>query len=356
MAVLVPIMSIVLALILGGIMLALAGANPFETYKAMVEGAFGTRYAISETLVKAIPLMLTGLGVSIAFRMLFWNIGAEGQLAMGAFAAAGVALFVSDKVPSWSVLPLVMLAGFAAGAAWGFIPAALKARLGVNEIITTLMMNYIAILWIQYLFYGPWKDPKGFGFPGTAEFPDAAWLPRFFGTRVHLGLIIAIVAAFLIWLVLSRTKWGYEIRVIGENRTAARYAGISTSRNIVLVMLVSAGLAGLAGMAEVAGISHRLQQGITVGYGYTAIIVAWLAKLNPWGVLLVSVLMAGLLVGGDQIQISMGLPASVALVLQGIILFLVLGGEILTQYRLKLDRPARTRVAPQPSGTEGAAS
>jgi general nucleoside transport system permease protein len=356
MAILVPILSLVLALIMGGIMLALAGANPFTTYRAMLEGAFGSRYAVSETFVKAIPLMLTGLGVSIAFRMLFWNIGAEGQLAMGAFAAAGVALFVSDKVPAWSVLPLVMLAGFAAGAAWGFIPAALKARLGVNEIITTLMMNYIAILWIQYLFYGPWKDPRGFGFPGTAEFPEAAWLPRFFGTRVHLGLVIAIVAAFIIWLVLSRTKWGYEIRVIGENRNAARYAGISTSRNIIFVMLLSAGLAGLAGMAEVAGISHRLQQGITVGYGYTAIIVAWLAKLNPWAVLLVSVLMAGLLVGGDQIQISMGLPASVALVLQGIILFLVLGGEILTQYRLKVDRSARTRVATQPSGTEGAAS
>jgi general nucleoside transport system permease protein len=352
-AILVPILSLVVAFILGGILLAIAGANPFETYKAMAVGAFGSRYSVSETFVKAIPLMLTGLGVSIAFRMLFWNIGAEGQLAMGAFAAAGFALFVADKVPTWLVLPLVIVAGFVAGALWGLLPAVLKAFVGVNEIITTLMMNYIAILWIEHLFYGPWKDPQGFGFPGTAEFPAAAWLPRFAGTRVHFGLILAVVAAFLIWLVLTRTKWGYEIRVIGENPNAAKYAGISAARNILLIMILSGGLAGLAGMAEVAGISHRLQKGVTVGYGYTAIIVAWLAKLNPWAVLVVSVLLAGLLVGGDQIQISMGLPASVALVLQGIILFLVLGGEILTQYRIRVDRPAR---APAPRTSEGARS
>jgi len=344
-AILVPVVSLVLALVLGGILLALAGANPFVTYKAMLLGAFGTRYAISETLVKAIPLMLTGLGVSIAFRMLFWNIGAEGQLAMGGFAAAGFALFVAPSLPPWLGLPGVILAGFVAGAFWGLIPAALKAYVGVNEIITTLMMNYIAILWVEYLFYGPWKDPKGFGFPGTAEFPDFTWLPRFFGTRVHLGLVIAVIAAIVLWIILSRTKWGYEIRVIGENPNAARYAGINRARNILLVMMLSAGLAGLAGMGEVAGISHRLQKGLTVGYGYTAIIVAWLGKLNPWAVLLVAVLLAGLLVGGDQIQISMGLPAAVALVLQGIILFLVLGGEIFTQYRLRIERPSKTRLA-----------
>lgn len=343
-AILVPVVSLVLALILGGILLALAGANPFSTYKAMLVGAFGSRYAVSETLVKAIPLMLTGLGVSIAFRMLFWNIGAEGQLAMGGFASAGFALFVAPSLPEWLGLPGVILAGFVAGAIWGVIPAALKAYVGVNEIITTLMMNYIAILWVEHLFYGPWKDPKGFGFPGTAEFAEFTWLPRFFNTRVHLGIVIAIIAAIALWIILSRTKWGYEIRVIGENPTAARYAGINRARNVLLVMLLSAGLAGLAGMGEVAGISHRLQKGLTVGYGYTAIIVAWLGKLNPWAVLLVAVLMAGLLVGGDQIQISMGLPASVALVLQGIILFLVLGGEIFTQYRLRIDRPSKTRL------------
>ena len=336
-ALLVPIVSIILALVFGGILLKLAGADPWETYKAMATGAFGAKYSISETLVKAIPLMLTGLAVAIAFRMLFWNIGAEGQLAVGGIAAAGVALFWADKLPAPVVLPAMLVAGFAAGAVWGLIPAALKAYLDVNEIITTLMMNYIAILMVNYLYTGPWKDPQGYGFPGSAQFPDAARLPRLTG-RVHLGIIFAVVAALLIWIVLDRTRWGYEIRVIGENPRAARYAGMSIARNILLVMLLSGGLAGIAGMSEVAGISHRLQKGLTVGYGYTAIIVAWLAKLNPWGVLLVAVLLAGLLVGGDQIQISMGLPASVALVLQGAILFFVLGGEIFTQYRVRLVR------------------
>ncbi|MCX7707392.1 MAG: ABC transporter permease, partial [Anaerolineae bacterium] len=249
-ALLVPIVSLVLAFVLGGILLALAGANPITTYKAMLLGAFGSRYAVSETLVKAIPLMLTGLGVAIAFRMLFWNIGAEGQLTMGGFAAAGFALFVAPKLPPWLGLPGVIVAGFLAGAVWGVIPAALKAFIGVNEIITTLMMNYIAVLWVEHLFYGPWKDPKGYGFPGTAEFPEYTWLPRFFGTRVHLGIVLAIVAAVVLWVILSRTKWGYEIRVIGENPTAARYAGINWARNILLVMILSAGLAGLAGLGE----------------------------------------------------------------------------------------------------------
>ncbi|MFQ5858600.1 MAG: ABC transporter permease, partial [Anaerolineae bacterium] len=312
-ALLVPVVSIVLALVFGGILLTVAGADPWETYKAMAVGAFGARYSISETLVKAIPLMLTGLAVAIAFRMLFWNIGAEGQLAMGGIAAAGAGLFWAEKLPAPLVLPAMLLAGFAAGGVWGLIPAALKAYLGVNEIITTLMMNYIAILAVDHLYVGPWKDPQGYGFPGTAQFAKVAWLPRLTG-RVHLGIVFAVVAALFIWIVLDRTRWGYEIRVIGENPRAARYAGISIVRNILLVMLLSGGLAGVAGMSEVAGISHRLQQGLTVGYGYTAIIVAWLAKLNPWGVLLVAVLLAGLLVGGDQIQISMGLPAAVALV------------------------------------------
>jgi general nucleoside transport system permease protein len=352
--ILVPILSIVLALAVGGVLLWLVGVNPIETYRAMVNGAFGSAYAISETLVRATPLMLTGLAVSVAFRMLFWNIGAEGQLAMGAFAASGVALFVPEAVPgisAWVLLPLMIVAGFIGGALWGLIPAMLKAFLSVNEIITSLMLNYVAILWIQYLYYGPWRDPLGFGFPGTAEFARIAWLPRLRDTplladlfttgRLHWGLPLAIVAAFVVWLIIDRTRWGYEIKIIGENPRAARYAGISIVRNILLVMILSGGLAGLAGYVQVAGISHRLQQGIVIGDGYTAIIIAWLARLNPFGVLIVAVLMAGLFVGGDQIQITMRLPAAVALVLQGLILFFVLGANFFTQYRLRwTSRPA----------------
>ncbi len=332
---LVPVISLVLALLSGSVLLLIAGADPLTTYKAMLLGAFGSRYAISETMVKAIPLMLCGLAVSIAFRMVFWNIGAEGQLVAGGIGAAWIALFWAEKMPAFLVLPAMLIAGFVAGALWGAVSAVLRAFIGVNEVVVTLMMNYIAIQWTEYLYYGPWKDPKGYGFPGTAEFPKAAWLPRWPGNRVHLGLAFAIVAAFFIWLVLVRTKWGYEIRVIGENPRAARYAGISLVRNVILVMLLSGGLAGLAGMAEVGGISHRLQKGLSVGYGYTAIIVAWLARLNPWTSLVVAILMAALLVGGDQIQITMQLPAATAFILQGLILFFVLGGELFTQYRIR---------------------
>jgi len=256
-AYLVPVASFALALLFGAVLLALAGANPWHTYRAMLEGAFGTPaqwqagqfYSLTETLVKATPLILAGLGVSIAFRMLFWNIGAEGQLVMGGFAAGAVALWLPPMLPGWPTwifLPIMEVAGMMGGAFWGLIPAVLKAYLKVNEIITTLMLNYIAILWVQYLYYGPWKDPQGYGFPGTAQFPEYTWLPRITG-RVHLGFVFGLIAAALIWLVLDRTRWGYEIRLIGENPRAARYAGVSIARNIVLVMCLSGGLAGLAG-------------------------------------------------------------------------------------------------------------
>ncbi len=345
-AVLVPTLSVVLALAMGGILLLAAGANPLTTYKAMFEGAFGTTYARSETLVKAIPLMLTGLAVSIAFRMLFWNIGAEGQLVMGAIATAWFPLFLLRDSHLSPTLLLILMGGaaFAAGALWGLIPAALKAFLRVNEIITTLMLNYVAILLLDYLYTGPWKDKHGYGFPGTASFKEMAALPRLpewlHAGRVHVGLLMAIVAAVLIWLILIRTKWGYEIRVIGENPQAARYAGINLARNILLVMLVSGGLAGLAGYGQVAGIAFRLQKGIAVGDGFTAIIIAWLAKLHPIGVPIVAVLMAGLSTGGDQITITMGLPAAMARVLQGAILFFVLAGDIFVRYRLRVVRTA----------------
>jgi general nucleoside transport system permease protein len=343
---LVPILSVVLALIFAGILLMLFGANPIDTYVAMARGAFGERYNLSETLVKAIPLMLAALAVGVAFRMLFWNIGAEGQLVSGAIAATWVALFLPEQIgglPGWSYIPLMIMAAFLAGAIWALIPAVMKAYLRVNEIITTLMLNYVALLGMQYLYTGPWKDPRGFGFPGTAQFPREAWLPRLAPElglgRVHYGLIIAIVAAAVIWLLLSQTKWGLEVKVIGKNPVAARYAGMNIARNIVLVMLISGGLAGLAGYSQVAGVAFRLQSGIAVGDGFTAIIVAWLAKLNPLSILLVSILMAGLSTGGDQLQITMGLPAAVAGILQGSILFFVLGADVFVNYRVRIVRP-----------------
>lgn len=331
---LVPALSLVFALVFGALLLLLSGANPVVAYAAMARGAFGDLHALSETLVKAIPLMLTGLGVSIAFRMLFWNIGAEGQLAMGGLAATWVALYGSGLLPGWSVLPIAIAGGMLAGALWAAIPAALRVYLQVNETITTLMMNYIAILLVSHMYHGPWRDPGGYGFPGTAQFPEVARLPRLYG-RAHVGLFFALAAAAILWFVLQRTKWGFELRITGQNPKAARYVGISITKVVLTGMLVSGALSGLAGVCEVTGVMRRLQQGLTTGYGYTAIIVAWMSQLNPWGVLLVGFLLAGLLVGGDQIQMAMRLPAAVGLVLQGALLFPMLGGSLFVEYRLR---------------------
>jgi simple sugar transport system permease protein len=198
------------------------------------------------------------------------------------------------------------------------------------------MLNYVAIYWLEHLYFGPWRDPMGMGFPGTAIFPESAWLPRFPQTRVHLGLVFGIVAAILLQVILWRTRWGYEIRVIGENPKAARLARMKTTQYILWVMFVSGGLAGLAGMAEASGIHYRLQQGLAVGYGYIGIIVAWLSKLHPTGLILVAIFLASLLVGGDQLQSVMHLPSSVGLVLEGTLLFFVLGSDFLSRYRIRL--------------------
>jgi simple sugar transport system permease protein len=333
---LVPIISFVISLLFGAILLAVSGANPFVTYAAMAKGAFGSGYGISETLVKAVPLMLTGLAVSIAFRMRFWNIGAEGQLTLGGVAAAGVALFGAQSLPNGSLLPLAILAGVVAGALWAGIPALLKAYANVDETLTTLMLNYVAILYAEHLYYVAWRAP-GYN-SGTAKFPEAAWLPQIFG-RVHLGLVFAVILALVLWFVLKRTRWGFELTIIGENQTAARYLGIPIARNVVLAVLLSGAISGLAGASEVLGLARRLQQGLSVGYGYTAIIVAWMAQLHPGAILFVAMLMAALLVGGDQIQMKMGLPSSVGLVLQGMILIPMLAGSIFTEYRVRIVQP-----------------
>lgn len=341
--ILVPAISFVVSLIFGAILLLLSGVNPLATYAAMFKGAFGTWRNFSETLVKAIPLMLTGLGVSVAFRMRFWNIGAEGQLAWGGIAAAWVALFWAQTLPAWALLPAALLAGVVAGALWAGIPAILKAYLKVDETLTTLMLNYVAILYSENLYYGSWRDPQGYGFPGSAQFPQAAWLPRLVG-RAHIGLIFALILAVVLWFVFNRTRWGFELKIIGENQTAARYLGIDIAKNIVLALLLSGALSGLAGACEILGISRRLQQGLSIGYGYTAIIVGWMAQLNSIAVIFVALLMAGLLVGGDQVQMMMGLPDSVGQVLQGLLLIPMLAGTLFTEYRVRVLRAQNTEV------------
>jgi len=334
--------AIVAALVIGGVILAAVGGNPFAAYAHIARASFGSLGVFSDTLVKAAPLILVGLACTLAFRMKLWNIGAEGQFYVGAFGASAVVLtpLLPPETPGWLIIPAMMMAGFIAGALWGFVSGYLKAKFNVNEIITTLMMNYIAVSWNNFFIFGVWSEG---GFQMSAVFPKTAWLPRltdyakavplFRGLTTHLGLIFGLLAAGAVWFILYRSKWGYEIRLIGDNPQAARYAGIPIVKNTVLVMMLSGGLAGLAGMAEISGVVHRLQGSISPGYGFTGIIVAWLAKLNPLAVPLVSLLFGSLLLAGREIQ-----PSGIPKLIQGIILFTLIASEVLLRYRIRLVR------------------
>jgi ABC-type uncharacterized transport system permease subunit len=287
---LATVAAVAVALIISGIIIAAVGGDPIRSYLHILNAAFGSIGVLSDTLVKATPLLLTGLACALAFRMRLWNIGAEGQFLLGAWGASAVVLapLLPPGTPAIIVIPAMMLAGAAAGAVWGLIPGVLKARLGVNEIITTLMLNYVALFWIQFWVFGPWSEG---GFQQTRPFPPEALLPRltdfssavpaFAGLTVHLGLVFGIVAAGIVWVVLERSRWGYEIRLIGDSPKAARYAGIDIKRNIIVVFAISGALAGLAGMSEVSGVVHKLQDRISPGYGFTAIIIAYLARFDP---------------------------------------------------------------------------
>lgn len=334
---LVPAASVLAALLVIAVLLAAGGVDPWQAYGTILRGAFTSLDGLAGTTAKAIPLILGGLAVAIAFRALLWNIGAEGQIHIGIVAATGIALFALPQAPPLLLIPAMLLTGFLAGALWAMVPGLLKGLLKVNEIITSLMLNYVAFEIARYVINAAWKDPQGYGFPGTAPF-EAARFPRIPGSQVHLGLVLGLLAALLLFVILRWTRWGYEIRVIGENIKAARYAGMDLVRNILLVMLLSGGLAGLAGVSELCGLANPRLTEVPIGYGYTAIIIAWLARLNPWAVVLVAFLFAGLLVGGERVRMAMHLPVATAYVLQGIILFAVLGGELFARYRLRLVR------------------
>ena len=329
--------SILVALGVAGIMLLAAGINPLAAYGNILRESLGSFYGFSETLVKTTPLILAGLGVSLAFRMQLWNIGAEGQIVMGAVGATWVALF-SGVDNHWAMMVLMFAAAALGGGLWAAVAGFLRARWQVNEVIVTLLMNYIAIFWADYLVYGPWKDPGGFSFPLTAQFSDAARLSDYFNSRLHSGFFLALVLAFLLHLFMERTIWGYEIRVIGNNPQAARFAGMKTATVIVLVLTLSGAIAGIAGFSEVAGLQFRLQHGISANYGYTAIIVAWLARRSALGVVIVSFLMGILLVGGESLQLFWQLPVAFIYAFQGLILFFLLASDFFVHYRLKLVR------------------
>ncbi|MCK6623989.1 MAG: ABC transporter permease [Anaerolineae bacterium] len=332
--------SIVIAFIISGIILKIIGGEPLRVAAFAFDATFGSWGVFSDTLVKATPLIMVGLACAIAFQMKLWNIGAEGQFYIGAFAATMVVMvpLVPPDSPKVVVIGAMLIMGLLGGAVWAFIPGFLKARFNINEIITTLMLNYIAISWNNFFIFNNWSDA---GFQMTPTFEKTAWLPRladyareyriFSGITLHLGVVFALIATVIMWWILTRSRWGYEIKLIGDNPNAARYAGINIARNIILVMMVSGALAGLAGMSEITGVVHRLQERISPGYGYTGIIVAWLAKLNPFAVILVSILFGALILAGREIQ-----PAGLSMLLQGIILFMVISSDVLLRYKVRL--------------------
>ena len=329
-----PLLAIVLALCLSSGLILAFGAQPTVAFRALLAGAFGSKNSLAETLLKATPLLLAGLGMCAAFTCRIWNIGAEGQLYIGALAATVVGVHVHFSSTA-AAIPTLLLVSFLAGGCWAAIPGWLKGQFGVSEIITTIMLNYIALFLISYAISAPLRDPKGY-LPQSAALLEFAKLPVLLPkTRLHLGFVIAILGAVILYFIFVKTTLGYQMRVVGQNPLAGKYGGMPVGRIILTAMLISGGFAGMAGMSEITGVHHRLLENISPGYGYTAIVVALLAYLHPLAVIFVSILFAGLIVGADSMQRVAGLPAALAYVVQGLIVLFVLGSEYFVKKRLQ---------------------
>ena len=324
-------LSLVLGILVGALFILLLGYNPAEVYAAIVKGAFRSKLAVQGTVKIAIPLLITSLGLSLAFKIKFWNIGGEGQIIMGAIAATYFGVFHGDW-PHWLLLAAMLLAGMIGGGLWGLIPAFFKTRFGTNETLLTLMLNYIALYMIKFLREGPWRDPTSTAFPQIAMFGDNARLDNVFG--VHAGWILALVLVALVFVYTRYTKHGFEIAVVGESENTARYAGMNVKKIVMRTMFISGGICGIAGMCQVAGTAYTLSDGVTGGVGFTAIIVAWLARLNPFVIVVVTALFSILEKGSSVMQSTFGLSSSVSQILQGIILFVVLAMDFFTRYTL----------------------
>lgn len=325
--------AILLALVAGGLFILIIGQNPFVIYKTIITGALRSGMAIQATVKIAIPLLIASLGVTLAFKMKFWNIGAEGQILAGGIAASYFALFWADSLPRPVLLVVMAVAGILAGGVWGLIPAVFKARWGTNETLFTLMLNYIVLGFVKYLQAGPWgPDLNANGYPKIPMFDSAALLPKALG--VHIGWIIVLAVTALMFGYLKYSKQGYEIAVVGESVRTAQYAGMNVSHIIRRTMFLSGGIAGLVGFLQVSGASGTLTENTAGGIGFTAITVAWLAKLNPFVMIAIAALLAILEKGADTIQTLYTIPASAADMLTGIVLFFMLGCEFFISYRL----------------------
>ncbi len=330
-----PLVAIVVSFVLSSGLIAAAGGSVFSAYGAMVFGATGSFYALTETLTRATPLIFTGLAVAVAFRARLWNIGAEGQLFAGALAAVVLGRGMID-LPMPLLLPLLLIAGALSGAMMLLGPALLRLQLGVNEVVTTLLSNFIVVLFISSMIDGPLKDPMAFGWPKSEPIVEAgALVPLFDGTRVHVGLLIAMVCAGLVAFIKARTIWGFEMRAVGANPRAARFAGVPVEAATVRVALLSGGLAGLAGVSEVAGTRGFLTMDLSPGFGYLGIVVATLALLHPVAVVAASIFIAGVFVGADAMSRSVDIPSYIADVIVSITLLAMLVAVLLSSHRIR---------------------
>jgi simple sugar transport system permease protein len=317
-----------LALALGvfAALLLVFGKNPLRAYVDILASTLGSPYGLSETIVKMIPLMLTALAVAVPSRIWLINVGGEGQLFIGALAATWAAIHL-DALPAWLLLTVMAAMGILGGGLWAAVAGVLRARGWINETISTLLMNYVAILLVNFVVFGPWKDPEGVNYPQTVPFVQAAILPSFGGSRVHLGLVFALVAVALFGVVVSRTRWGLELRAIGGNPEAARRSGIPIARYVAGLMFVGGGLAGLAGMAEVSAIEGRLRPSLSPGYGYSGFLISWMAGGQPAAIVAAAFVLAVITAGGDILQMTQALPGSAVNILMAVVLFVVLGRQ-----------------------------
>jgi ABC-type uncharacterized transport system permease subunit len=334
-----PLIALTLTLIAGILMFYAMDVDPTKALYAFFIEPVTTRYGWAELGVKATPLILIGVALSIGFRAGVWNIGAEGQLTLGAICGGGIALWLYD-VDSIFVLPLMVIFGILGGMLWAAIPAFLKTHFNANEILTSLMLTYVATLLLSLLVHGPWRDPDGFNFPESRIFSDSATLPIVWsGTRLHLGWIFALAAVAGTWVLVSRTIIGFQVKVIGQAPNAGRHAGFSVNKMVWFSLLFGGGMAGLAGLVEVSGPIGQLLPSISPGYGFTAIIVAFVGRLHPVGVLFAGLLIALSYLGGESAQITMNLPLAVTGVFQGLLLFFLLACDVLISYRIKFSLP-----------------
>ena len=335
MLVVTPIASVLLTMLIGIVVFDLIGINGFRAVVDIFLSPLLASYKWQDVALKAAPLIIIALGLSMGNRAQVWNIGAEGQYVIGALCAAGVGIAFGQS-GGFFVILLMIAAGMIGGGLWAGIPAVLRTRFNVNEILSSLMLTYVALQVLGYLVGGPWKDPNGRNFPATAPLIDAQTLPVWPGSTVHLGVLVALILPFIFWVIMARSEFGYQVRVVGSSPTAARHGGFDSRRTIWATLIIGGAMAGLAGSMEFTGVLHKIDLGFPSGYGFTAIIVAFLGRLNPIGCLIAGIVLAVTYVGGQMAQSSVHIPNSTAGIFQAMMLFFILASDILVRYRVRV--------------------